>query len=342
MTMPSAASWSSVTYGNGTFVAVANSSNTAAYSSDGITWNSSTLPVTGTWTSVTYGNGRFVAVQDGSASPTTAVAYSTDGITWTSAVAPDYQTYQAVQYGTPTIPTSGTLAINGSYGTSGQVVTSLGAQGVVWNTPAAPYYTPQIGLTPITSGSVITTLNQFTANNLTLTNNLNAGGGPGTNGQVLTSNGASPSWQTPASGATLIYSQTLTGNTAYNITIPTNTYKELIIDYVLVPTSATVTTSTIQFNGNTGSVYWSGGTAGTAISQLGVGNSNNALGLFCNIVIPNPSRTTTGKLVIKSQSRQSSGTLSDVAIFGSTAAITAVNLTVSSTSHTVYMTIFGI
>ena len=41
--MPSSASWNSVTYGNGKFVAVVSSSNKAAISTDGITWTETAL-----------------------------------------------------------------------------------------------------------------------------------------------------------------------------------------------------------------------------------------------------------------------------------------------------------
>jgi hypothetical protein len=52
--MPSCAIWYFVTYGNGKFVAVTNS-NIAAYSTDGINWTAATLPSTASWQSVTYG-----------------------------------------------------------------------------------------------------------------------------------------------------------------------------------------------------------------------------------------------------------------------------------------------
>ena len=61
-TLLSSASWQSVTYGDGKFVAVASSSNKAAYSTDGINWTASTLPSSASWQSVTYGDGKFVAV----------------------------------------------------------------------------------------------------------------------------------------------------------------------------------------------------------------------------------------------------------------------------------------
>ena len=61
-TMPSDAGWTSATYGNGKFVAVAYDSNNAAYSTDGITWTASTLPSSADWQLATYGNGKFVIV----------------------------------------------------------------------------------------------------------------------------------------------------------------------------------------------------------------------------------------------------------------------------------------
>jgi hypothetical protein len=66
------------------FVAVAQGSTTAAYSTDGITWTQTTMPATTDWLSVTHGNGKFVAV----AQYSTTAAYSTDGIAWTQSTLP--------------------------------------------------------------------------------------------------------------------------------------------------------------------------------------------------------------------------------------------------------------
>ena len=52
--LPSSTGWTSVTYGNGKFVAV-TSGDTAAYSTNGITWTQTSLPTSANWTSVTYG-----------------------------------------------------------------------------------------------------------------------------------------------------------------------------------------------------------------------------------------------------------------------------------------------
>jgi hypothetical protein len=60
--MPSTASWSGVTYGNGKFVAVANTSSTAANSTNGIAWVQQALPSSSSWNGVAFGNGMFTAI----------------------------------------------------------------------------------------------------------------------------------------------------------------------------------------------------------------------------------------------------------------------------------------
>ncbi|NCN12136.1 hypothetical protein GW937_02325, partial [Candidatus Kaiserbacteria bacterium] len=90
--VPAAKWWSSVTYGNGLFVAVNdNNSATGAVmtSPDGITWTSRNVPAAKQWTSVTYGNGLFVAVND-NYSATGAVMTSHD--TTLSLIGQDTQT----------------------------------------------------------------------------------------------------------------------------------------------------------------------------------------------------------------------------------------------------------
>ena len=90
--------WSSVTYGNGKFVAVATqgsntgnwtATNKVMYSTDGINWTATSAVEAISWVSVAYGNGMFIAVanHDTSSSVTGIhrVMTSTDGITWTGA-----------------------------------------------------------------------------------------------------------------------------------------------------------------------------------------------------------------------------------------------------------------
>ena len=93
--MPSGLNWYSVTYGNGKFVAVANNSEQAAYSEDGINWTASTMPSSANWCSVTYGNGKFVAIAD----YTDRSAYSEDGINWFSSAMPSSAGWSSITYG---------------------------------------------------------------------------------------------------------------------------------------------------------------------------------------------------------------------------------------------------
>jgi len=76
-----ASTWTSVTYGNGLFVAVAGfGTDRIMTSPDGVTWTPRGSS-TDSWSGITYGNSVFVAVGMGA---TNRVMTSTDGITWTN------------------------------------------------------------------------------------------------------------------------------------------------------------------------------------------------------------------------------------------------------------------
>lgn len=95
-----AGTYSSVAYGNSTFVAIASGSNATAYSTtSGNSWLSGgNLPSSTTWSSIAYGNGRFVAIASGGRS----VAYSLDkGTTWAASPAglPVATTWTKIAYG---------------------------------------------------------------------------------------------------------------------------------------------------------------------------------------------------------------------------------------------------
>lgn len=124
--MPSSEHWRYVTYGNGKFVAVASSSSKAAYSEDGITWNTAALPNYAFWDSITYGNGRFVAVEKNS-KPSRA-AYSTDGITWTAATTPTSYSWNSVTYG------NGKFVIVAS----SSATAAYSEDGITWTTTTLP------------------------------------------------------------------------------------------------------------------------------------------------------------------------------------------------------------
>ena len=86
--------WSSVTYGGGLFVAVANGlggTSQVITSGDGMTWTLRTTPATQSnhnWRSVVYGGNRFVAVASGGSGTLNKAMYSLDGITWVATSTP--------------------------------------------------------------------------------------------------------------------------------------------------------------------------------------------------------------------------------------------------------------
>ena len=132
-TYPVDNSWNAVTYGNGTFVAVAGNGagNRVMTSPDGITWTSRTTAVDNEWKDVTYGNGIFVAVAASGIG--NRVMTSPDGITWTSRASASNSFWYGVAYG------NGTFAAVAGSGTGNLVMTS--PNGVTWTsrTSAADY-----------------------------------------------------------------------------------------------------------------------------------------------------------------------------------------------------------
>lgn len=119
-TAAEANTWNSVTFGNGTFVAVSsNGSNRVMTSTDGITWTARSAPAS-VWFSVTYGNGLFVAV---AAVGTDRIMTSPDGVTWTPRGSTT-DAWQSIAYG------NGTFAAVGT-GPTNTVMTSTDA--VTWS-----------------------------------------------------------------------------------------------------------------------------------------------------------------------------------------------------------------
>lgn len=107
MTLPCNGGWSSVAYGNGTFVTVmrtkgGSSTDIAAYSADGITWTETKMPSVATWTKIIYGEDKFVAIDDGSNTSNTktdVAAYSIDGVNWVASTLPASAGWRSVAYG---------------------------------------------------------------------------------------------------------------------------------------------------------------------------------------------------------------------------------------------------
>lgn len=98
-TMPSSQFWSSVTYGNGKFVAVSFDSSVAAYSNDGINWTETTLPSVQGWGNLVYGNGRFIAFGGVKDFSSNVAAYSDNGINWNEITMPISGNWRCSTYG---------------------------------------------------------------------------------------------------------------------------------------------------------------------------------------------------------------------------------------------------
>ena len=80
-TLPgAAASWKTVTYGGGVFLATVTGSSRAALSDDGIHWTSQTLTTSSSWSAGAYGAGNFLIIA-GNGTPSTDVRIVTTGST---------------------------------------------------------------------------------------------------------------------------------------------------------------------------------------------------------------------------------------------------------------------
>lgn len=87
ITAPAMISWSTVAYGNGTFVALSgNGMQRCMTSPDGINWTLHTVGLCA-WKKITFGNGIFVAV---ASSGVKRLMTSTDGVNWTEFAVPTH------------------------------------------------------------------------------------------------------------------------------------------------------------------------------------------------------------------------------------------------------------
>lgn len=129
-TTPANLIWNEIGYGNGLFVAVAQSGtgNRVMTSPDGITWTSRTSAADNTWEGVAYGNGIWVAVSsDGTGN---RVMTSVDGFTWTSRNAAAELAWNDVCFG------NGMFVAVASSGTGNRAMASY--DGVNWVSMITP------------------------------------------------------------------------------------------------------------------------------------------------------------------------------------------------------------
>lgn len=116
------AEWMDIAYGAGVFVAVANGTNQAARSSDGINWTLFSIPGGGsynTWSNIIYAGGKFVATAGGGS------AYSTDGINWTAGTSSSIYDDSGLVY-------DGSQYISASNAYSGTREFSKSSNGISW------------------------------------------------------------------------------------------------------------------------------------------------------------------------------------------------------------------
>ncbi len=176
--------WSSVAYGNSTYVAISRtSSNIAATSSDGVTWTKRTLPFVANWNSICYGatSALFVAVcsdittTGGTQIGSKFCATSADGITWTRRAMPASQSWNAVA-------TNGTsfVAVGGDATNAATTAAASSTDGITW--VAATMATSQVWNAVGYGGGRYVAVGTGTASNYDAD-----GAGTWTNGATLTS-----------------------------------------------------------------------------------------------------------------------------------------------------------
>ena len=128
-TAAAVATWQAVTYGNGQYVAVADSGTDQVMTSpDGITWTARTAAAANQWEAIAYGNGLFVALAD-TGTLADRVMTSPDGITWTARTSPALKNWESIAYGNGVF-----VAVSGSSAPD-NVMTS--PDGITWTARTA-------------------------------------------------------------------------------------------------------------------------------------------------------------------------------------------------------------
>jgi len=124
-----AGTWTSITYGQGAWIAVSTGGTATSYTTDGgVTWTAGgALPASSTWVSVAYGANKFVAISsDGAVNPAWSV---NKGVTWSSTGSSGY-----IGSGTSTRVTYGQGIFLITQSSSNNMSSS--EDGIVWTTRA--------------------------------------------------------------------------------------------------------------------------------------------------------------------------------------------------------------
>lgn len=131
-TLPTASNYKGIAYGGGRYVAV-GLYQSAAVSTNGISWTTGSMPSNTGWRTVAYGDSKFVALSSG-----TTAASSTDGTTWTARTITGNPLYNwdKVAYG------SNAFVAVGEYND----VYAYSTNGVAWSTFSNPTGNQFIGI----------------------------------------------------------------------------------------------------------------------------------------------------------------------------------------------------
>lgn len=123
--LPSSGNWFCSAFGSGTFVALGNGLNKAAYSTNGTSWTGTSI-ANQDWGAVTYGSNKFVVVSKTGSS--NIYATSSNGITWTTSTLPISGRFEAVVYGSNGFVTVNSSNFNGA----------ISQDGISWNIITMP------------------------------------------------------------------------------------------------------------------------------------------------------------------------------------------------------------
>jgi hypothetical protein len=108
--------------------------------------------------------------------------------------------------GATTASTAAAALLPNQASNSGKYLTTDGSGTLSWGTVSG-YSAPTLGSTSISSGSTVTTISGLTLSGATLSGTLTAGGGAGTEGQVLKSTGSGVEWGTVAASGGAAFSE---------------------------------------------------------------------------------------------------------------------------------------